>query len=146
MRPILNVRVYWNLRKKMFSVQCKKTNRVITHTNLIFLEDVKFNVRKGGRERVLREKRKNVHAFVEGLCDLNLRTWQSGLHNAFNVKYDPHVNESFVNVENNEPVYAAKIVCMSTRDNSPIVQASTFRTEERQGQIEELKTLLNTFK
>lgn len=61
------VQVYRNLHKGCYSVRCKKSGRVIYHTDKIYLQDVTFKVSESGRQRVLREKRKNVHAFVEGV-------------------------------------------------------------------------------
>jgi hypothetical protein len=40
--------------------------KVIKHVDRIDLRDVRFKVSEAGRQRVLREKRKNVHAFIEG--------------------------------------------------------------------------------
>jgi len=36
------------------------------HTSYICLQDVNFVVQPAGREKVLKEKKKNVHAFVKG--------------------------------------------------------------------------------
>ena len=58
------VEVYRNLHKHCFSVRYK--GHVIAHATQLYLEDVSFVVREGGRQRVLREKRKNVHAFLKG--------------------------------------------------------------------------------
>lgn len=44
-----------------------KTRKVIFHFDALLLTDVTFKVSQAGRERVLREQRKNVHAGVEGL-------------------------------------------------------------------------------
>jgi hypothetical protein len=62
------VRVYFNLHRKQLSVQSKtdKGWRVWLHADKITLEDVEFKVSEAGRQRVLREKKKNVHAFIEG--------------------------------------------------------------------------------
>lgn len=60
------VKVYFNLHKKLFSIQDAKTGLVIGHADSVNLEDVTFKVSEAGRKRVLREKRKNVHAFVIG--------------------------------------------------------------------------------
>lgn len=64
----MKVRVYYNLHRKQLSVQSKtpKGWRVWLHANKVTLEDVEFKVSEAGRQRVLREKKKNVHAFVEG--------------------------------------------------------------------------------
>tara|TARA_R110000824_G_scaffold118090_1_gene270236 strand:- start:15 stop:329 length:315 start_codon:yes stop_codon:yes gene_type:complete len=44
----------------------KKTGLVVTHCDAINLENVKFIVSKAGLQRVRRNKRKSVIAFVEG--------------------------------------------------------------------------------
>jgi hypothetical protein len=60
------VQVYKNLHKGCFSVRNKKTGKVIAYTNAITLINCRLVVGKKGRERVLRERQKNVHAFIEG--------------------------------------------------------------------------------
>lgn len=61
----LKVEVYRNLTKNCFSV--RQNGRIIFYERTVYLKDVTFVVRPGGRAQVLREKRKNVHAFVKGL-------------------------------------------------------------------------------
>lgn len=63
------VRVYFNLHRKCFSVQAKNASGawvVIAHVTGIHLSDVEPRVSQTGRERVKRERRKNVHALVTG--------------------------------------------------------------------------------
>ena len=62
----MRVEVYFNLHKKTFSVRSCRTGRVIHHTDKVHIANPEFVVRKAGRERVLREGKKNVHAFVRG--------------------------------------------------------------------------------
>lgn len=62
------VRVYWNLTRKCWSVLDSSTKRLIGHhRGVLWLAACAFPVSQAGRERVLRERRKNVHAFVEGV-------------------------------------------------------------------------------
>ena len=63
------VQVYWNIRLRRYSVVDLATGRVIPglHPESLVLQDAVFVVRRAGRERVLREGRKNVHAFVRGV-------------------------------------------------------------------------------
>lgn len=61
------VEVYRNLHKNCFSV--RKNGRVVKHIpddQGLTLVDVKFAVQPAGRAKVLRERKKNVHAFVRG--------------------------------------------------------------------------------
>ena len=57
--------VYWNLHKKCFSLM--QRGKVVDHRDKVILKNVEFRVREGGRQRVLQEQKKNVHAFVVGL-------------------------------------------------------------------------------
>lgn len=58
--------VYWNLHRNLWSVKDLVTGRVIMRTTKLTLENATFKVSEAGRQRVLREKRKNVHAGVTG--------------------------------------------------------------------------------
>jgi len=62
------VRIYYNFHKKLYSVQEKVDGRwkVVEHTNNINLINVTFKVSEAGRQRVIKEKRKNVHAAMIG--------------------------------------------------------------------------------
>jgi len=61
-----HVEVYRNLHNGKLSVRDSKTKRVLAHCDEVTLAGVAFKVSQAGRERVLREKRKNVHALVCG--------------------------------------------------------------------------------
>lgn len=65
----MKVFVYFNLHKKLWSVKALEgpdKGRVVARTGYVELENVKPRVSQAGRERVLREKRKNVHAGLVG--------------------------------------------------------------------------------
>lgn len=63
LNPEKTVRCYRNLHTGLWSV---KQDRVAFHTNIIYLKNVKFLVNESRRQKVILEKRKNVHAFVSG--------------------------------------------------------------------------------
>jgi hypothetical protein len=86
------VQVYFNLHKKCYSVRDSKTRLVIAHVNNISLVDVVFKVSEKGRQRVLNEQRKNVHAIVEGII-LDYNAFERGMKS---VTYNPYKNDSFV--------------------------------------------------
>lgn len=58
------VLVYKNLHNGMYSI--KQSGLVVAHAERLCLVDVKFVVNRSGRDRVLKEKKKNVHAFIKG--------------------------------------------------------------------------------
>ena len=116
------VKVYYNLHKQTFSVTYN--NLVIFHADYVKLSDVEFRVRPGGKEKVRKEKSKNVHAFVIGNlvdycefpCD-NLP--EDSLGNV--VTYNPYKYDSFVYKDTEEPVYHAKEVDMINLKNKLFV-------------------------
>ena len=115
------VMVYYNLHKHTFSVQ--KNGIVVLHADYVKLSDVEFRVRSGGKEKVRREKSKNVHAFVIGTlmdfceypCD-NLPIEP----NANIVTYNPYKYDSFVYKSTEEPVYNAKEVDLINSNNKTL--------------------------
>ncbi len=63
------VYVYFNLHRKLWSVRAldgPHKGRVIAHKRGVVLQDVTPRVSQAGRERVLRERKKNVHAGLVG--------------------------------------------------------------------------------
>lgn len=105
----MKVRCYYNLTKHCISVQYK--GKVIAHVSDIALEDVTFVVQQGGRDRVLREKRKNVHAFVQGTF-VERTLIEGAIENLWwkRASYSPYVSNSFYDTETRNPCLTAKIV------------------------------------
>lgn len=101
------VYVYFNLHKHCFSVKSMKTGLVVAHTNDITLAHATFRVSEAGRLRVLREKRKNVHAGVIGFYQEN-----SFLSTRYSKEatYNPYIYESFVEKGNLQPLHQAGAV------------------------------------
>lgn len=92
---ISNVRVYFNFHKKMISVQSKVNGRwkVVKHVEDILLKNVKFKVSEAGRQRVIKNKRKNVHAYIHGEV---INTLPHPMTLVFNsVHYNPYKLERF---------------------------------------------------
>ncbi len=61
------IEVYRNLHNVTHSI--RRNGKVVKHLanwQSIFLKDVKFAVQPAGREKVRREGKKNVHAFIRG--------------------------------------------------------------------------------
>lgn len=112
------VMVYYNLHKHTFSVQ--KSGIVLMHVDYIKLDDVEFRVRKGGREKVNLEKRKNVHAFVIGnvvdFCKYPCEMLPTESSDTI-VTYNPYENESFVIKGTNEPIFRAEEIEMINKKN-----------------------------
>ena len=110
----MKVEVYKNLHKDTWSIRDQSTGRVVDHSDHVLIKDAKFVVQKGGRNRVLKEKRKNVHAFVRGVIkDLpRVTTFETPCN--VRVKYEHYRANHFYKVDTEEPVEVAPIVVMDT--------------------------------
>lgn len=63
----LPVYIYRNLHKRGVEYSIRQKGLVVGHTDAVAVRDAQFIVNNKGQERVRREKRKNVHAFVKGI-------------------------------------------------------------------------------
>lgn len=77
----LLVEVYRNLTRNCYSVRSVETGRVQAHVTEFCLHDCEFRVSEAGRQRVLRERRKNVHAVIRGIL-VNANYWHRGIRRA----------------------------------------------------------------
>lgn len=90
------VRVYRNLHTGTYSVQERQRSSwiVVAHCDRATLRDAEFRVSEAGRQRVLRERRKNVHAYVYGIT-ARAPSWFDMLKYTDNVAYNPYRGASF---------------------------------------------------
>lgn len=116
------VMVYYNLHKHTFSVTYD--SKVILHADYVKLGDVEFRVRHGGKDRVRREKSKNVHAFVIGTlldyCEYPCDDIPNPPSNKI-ITYNPYKYDSFVYKDSEEPIYNANEVDMINSQNKLFV-------------------------
>ena len=115
----MRVEVYYNLHKIVFSVRHK--GKVIAWGNRVTIENPEYVVREKGRQKVLEEGRKNVHAFVRGtLSDINNFKFgkiQQRLSEPREVTYNPYKYDSFVDGSTYQPVKKSKWARLIKKDN-----------------------------
>ena len=96
--------VYFNLHRKLWSVKALEgpnKGRVIAHRQWVVLAACKFKVSQAGRQRVLRERKKNVHAGIEGrMLQDSLDMVLYGNEQRTKVTYNPYKYDSFVDADN----------------------------------------------
>ena len=114
----MRVFVYFNLHKKCFSIKAlegDRKGRVVAHSNTVLLESCKFKVSEAGRQRVLREKRKNVHAGVTGTwinADRVESCYEFLSMVGRQVSYNPYKYSSFIIKATEQSVDKADVVGM----------------------------------
>ena len=120
----MKVEVYRNLHKNCWSVRDNKTGRVLRHVDEIHLLDADLVVRPAGREKVLREKRKNVHAFAKGEVTAWIPRLPEGwhlnkdeyeAHDITQIVYNPYLYDSFVYVDSKEPIFRAERIYLTKK-------------------------------
>ena len=103
------VYVYFNLAKRVWSV---RQDSVKVHCNYICLKNVTFQVSERGRQRVIRNQRKNVHAFIVGYIVLEPAKIPYSVDTPWDkVTYNPYENFTFVTTDG-VPVGSAKFADM----------------------------------
>lgn len=107
--------VYYNLHKHCWSVKAldgESKGRVIAHRNEVVLRNPVGRVSEAGRQRVLLEKRKNVHAGIVGEWrpDANILLWEGD-----EITYNPYRFTQFVYADNHSPFTGASLALMSNR-------------------------------
>jgi hypothetical protein len=115
----MKVFVYYNLHRKIFSVRALEgpdKGRVVAHRSEVSLTDVVFRVSEAGRQRVLIERCKNVHAGVSGQWTDVVEPLQGQA-----VTYNPYLYSSFVNRETLEPVLTASQAFLKDRTITAVI-------------------------
>lgn len=118
------IETYYNLHKGCLSF--REIGGRVQHAEAVHLTDVNFAVQPAGRQKVLSENRKNVHAFVRGepnfivrlgdeIAASSLDSWLaikggSIWENARRVTYNPYRYETFVYEDSGEAVLFANEV------------------------------------
>ena len=97
----MRVFVYWNLHRSLWSIKALEgpnKGRVVAHKDTVALHGATPKVSEAGRQRVLREQRKNVHAGVTGewLQTITSAPCASALGLWDEVTYNPYKGPSFV--------------------------------------------------
>jgi len=133
------VRVYRNLSKGCFSV--KQGTIVRCHADHVTLEDVKFIVSENGRQRVIKEKTKNVHAFVEGYVvdtryadtivdgdktDEMLMWGESGWESLY---YNPYKCEGFTNTDTDQVAERAEFAHLDKDERNILAANASYKCE-----------------
>ena len=122
------VQVYRNLHKSsklncpIYSIRNDK-GKVEAHSGHIMLTDCVMRVSDKGKQRVRDEKRKNVHAYIQGRRALavDLATFYD---NAVEITYDPYLYDTFVQRDTNEPIFGADCVIFGCGEKGRKVMAA----------------------
>lgn len=106
--------IYYNLHNNLWSV--RHNGKVLGHTKNISIDNPVFKVSEAGRQRVLRDKAKNVHAGVQGI--VNSMPQDPSPEGKVRVSYNPYKAPTFVDSATANPVYSAKAAHLSIEERS----------------------------
>ena len=89
------IRIYRNLNNGTMSIQQKidKSWKVTGHVTACVVKDVRFVISESGRQRVIRDGRKNVHAYGEGIL---LGEADDDIYAPYSLAYNPYTDASFL--------------------------------------------------
>jgi hypothetical protein len=119
---------YRNINRKgvVWSIKSNTTRRVISRAEYVMIKNAKLVVSKAGRRRVLRQKRKNVHAGIKGTWirgDFNHHVYdwrgmdciydnQGNKIGWIRIQYNPYQNKTFVRQDDGSPVNTAEMIIL----------------------------------
>jgi len=108
----MKVDVYRNLHTGNLSVREK--GLVVDHVHDIWISKAHFVVNPAGRARVLRQRRKNVHAFVRGyqlseMADRALIAHGKDGSVGATLRYNPYESDGFVEIQTGRKVRWAEL-------------------------------------
>jgi len=109
--PSKKVRVYRNLNNGKISI--KQGNVVVGHADIVYLKAASFLVNEKNRQRVLSQKQKNVHAFIEGYWFEDIGHTKN-IHFNVMIWYNPYLTEFFRTKNNQEEIHEASYVCVTS--------------------------------
>ena len=113
---------YFNLHKQCLSVRPTCRGGKVMHMKAVRFANVRFAVQPAGRAKVLREGKKNVHAFVRGsLRDfwrLDSPDFDASIlaDDVEQVTYNPYLHETFVYKSDEKPIYKAAAAVVVGKD------------------------------
>lgn len=105
------VRVYRNLNNGLISI--KQGTLVVAHADNVSLRDVTFIVNEGLRQKVLKVRQKNVHAYVEGYLESTKKDNKKESSTVLLKKqdmqicYNPYISGCFRDKQTNQCVWKA---------------------------------------
>lgn len=105
------VRVFRNWKRGCFSIM--QGGLLKASARSIRLRDVEFLVRASGRERMVRQQRKNVHAYAIGHLEDFVQAGDQRIMAPLGGRgflYDAYRFETFVDAEDHSPVHGASMV------------------------------------
>lgn len=148
--------IYRNLHFQghIFSIKALEglnKNRVVGHAPGILLQNVEFIVSETGRQRVLTQKRKNVHAGIVGniiavyqyrpRLPSPLKTQQQWFNQVvgYPINYNPYSGSTFYIVGVNTPIHKAEFVSIQGGDirvlSKPVNIENSGELNARRGEI-----------
>lgn len=110
----MRVFVYYNLHKKLWSIRAlegEMRGRVVDHSEYVVLNNPVGRVSEAGRQRVIRDKHKNVHAGLVGTLEHDAVFMPP----AREITYNPYKYTSFVYKDTGEAFTTATIAVLDNR-------------------------------
>lgn len=100
------VEVYRNLHNGLFSIRDPKTKLVLAHGEDFLLKNCIEKISETGRQKVIRERSKNVHAYIVGNIVLKPNLKHDVELNE--ISYNPYKDKHFILKETKQPIFNKK--------------------------------------
>lgn len=122
------IRIYRNLNNGTMSIQLHTRGKgwyVAGHVKNAIVANVTFKVSESGRQRVIRDKRKNVHAWGQGIL---IAEFDDAIACPIDLAYDPYTNTTFVERRSQREITRCDFLVV--RNNLVFVSADAIPADE----------------
>ena len=119
----MKVFVYYNLHRKLWSIKAlagPEKGKVIERSDHVRLQDVAPKVSEAGRQRVIREQRKNVHAGLVGhIAPQNVHL--GPFSDKHKISYNPYKSGNFYYTQEPNRIYTGSKIAVLLATDKPEV-------------------------
>lgn len=137
------IRIYRNLNNGTMSIQThtKGTGwRVAGHVTNAIVADGVFHISESGRQRVIAQNRKNVHAWYEGVL---IGQFNPSIDCPIDLAYNPYINETFVERRSQRAIKRCKYLVV--RNNLVFVSPDALPAIEPKNESSSVISLFTMF-
>lgn len=90
------IKIYRNLRKKGRWYSIMQNNKIVAHSTAICIRDAEFIIQKSGKNKAMKTKIRNVHAYIKGMYEINgMGTTAKKNDLPINIIYNPFDKNNF---------------------------------------------------
>ena len=116
--------IYYNLHRKCWSIRDVKSRLVEGHSDFLLIDCLEAKISEAGRQRVIKEGVKNVHAGLVGVIFSRKQPKSIDLTSLRAITYNPYKYNSFIYKDTGEKFTSGRVIMLKGGTCYAIMQES----------------------